>query len=490
MLPKHWSRIGKGSVVALLVFLVLGGLPGQSQADPFTPPGGQNPVIDSPHPFVPPLRPPAAGTLATPAVTNFPTYVSDPVLDMRVLVLHWTGHYEEGIYDTARAYLDILGVPFTSIDVLQPSPEGTIEESDLWDGANHGYYYAIIVTTSLLWYEGLTADERAIIEAYERSFRVRQVTLYAYPDPTTYGLVLERVVAANNDPVWCPGFSIGIPFNAALTEAGRTELAYLKPDISLAIDGPCMYGYLARPAPGANVTSLMQDPSDATTFLAIYRPGDGREHLVMTMGSFYPAIPPAYIHARALPYGMITWATRGRFLGERHLYFVPQPDDVFSYGTRWDPVAHVYTEDPRYRLEANDLDNLALWMADFKTTQPNAAGFRIEMPFNAEEPFDGVPPEVDPITQLPIPGTLTAEAVLLQSHFTWLNHTYTHEDLSTRPYNYCSWEIGTNTTKAGILGLQDYSTLTLLTGDYSGINPPNPDFGRRPPTTEACALSR
>ena len=37
---------------------------------------------------------------------------------------------------------------------------------------------------------------------------------------------------------------------------------------------------------------------------------------------------------RALPYGMITWATRGRFLGERHLYFVPQPDDVFSYGTR------------------------------------------------------------------------------------------------------------------------------------------------------------
>ena len=63
----------------------------------------------------------------------------------------------------------------------------------------------------------------------------------------------------------------------------------------------------------------------------------------------------------------------------------------------------MYTENPRYRLEANDLDNLALWMADFKTTQPNAAGFRIEMPFNAEGLFDGVPPEVDPITHCPYP---------------------------------------------------------------------------------------
>ena len=45
-----------------------------------------------------------------------------------------------------------------------------------------------------------------------------------------------------------------------------------------------------------------------------------------------------------LPYGIINWATKGVFLGERHLYFTPQPDDMLSFGDRWD---HRHTH---YRL--------------------------------------------------------------------------------------------------------------------------------------------
>ena len=112
----------------------------------------------------------------------------------------------------------------------------------------------------------------------------------------------------------CGGPPQGIPFTAALTAAGQAAFGYLRPDVALSIQGPCMYGYLGQPASGADVTPLLVDGA-GDTFLAVFRPGDGRELMMLTEGSFYPAIPPAYLHAQVLPYGMINWATRGVFLG-------------------------------------------------------------------------------------------------------------------------------------------------------------------------------
>jgi hypothetical protein len=98
------------------------------------------------------------------------------------------------------------------------------------------------------------------------------------------------------------------------------------------------------------------------------------------------------------------------------------------------------------------------------------------MPFNSEDVFEGDPPEVT--NGQVVPGTLTAKAVELQSHFTWLNHTYSHADLDAANYATCSVEISQNNTAAGVLGWTDYAQTTLLTGDYSGmgrsINPPTP----------------
>ena len=190
------------------------------------------------------------------------------------------------------------------------------------------------------------------------------------------------------------------------------------------------------------------------TFLAVFRPGDGREIMTMTEGSFYPAIPPAYLHAQVLPYGMINWATRGVFLGERHLYFVPQPDDVLGQGDRWDAVNHRYIFDTGYRNTPADLDNLVAWQNAFRANTPNAAGFRIEMPFNGEGAVVGTTTDgVNFVSDLdssgqPLAGTLTAKAVALQSNFTWLNHTYTHADLSNTDYNTSSAEIAQNNTTA------------------------------------------
>ena len=225
-----------------------------------------------------------------------------------------------------------------------------------------------------------------------------------------------------------------------------------------------LWGYLAQPATGADVTSLLEDGS-GNTLLAIFRPGDGREQMAFTLTSFYPAIPPSNIHARVLPYGMINWATRGVFLGERHAYFVPQPDDILAWGDRWDAENHEYIWNDGYRLEPHDLDNVVTWMDTLRSV-PNAAGFMMEMPFNGDgseedRDNDGTGPVIS--------GTLTAKAVELKAEFTWLNHTYTHRDLYNASYVTCTDEISRNNQTATFLGFTDYTTATLLTGAYSGL---------------------
>ena len=173
---------------------------------------------------------------------------------------------------------------------------------------------------------------------------------------------------------------------------------------------------------------------------------------------------------------MINWATRGVFLGERHVYFVPQPDDVLGQGDRWDAVSHSYIFDTGYRNTPADLDNLVAWQNAFRAGVPNAAGFRIEMPFNGEGSLEDR--EGGVAGGAVMPGTLTAKAMALQSQFTWLNHTYTHRDMGSTNLAVSTEEIALNTATAANLGFTDYSVQTLLTGDYSGINPPNPNLAQ------------
>ena len=75
-----------------------------------------------------------------------------------------------------------------------------------------------------------------------------------------------------------------------------------------------------------------------------------------------------------------------------------------------------------------------------------------------------------------VAGTLTAAAVANQAEFVWLNHTYDHTNLNTTDYSTNFAQIDGNDTIASVLGFTDYSDVTLLTGEYSGINPPNADL--------------
>lgn len=446
---------------AIIILALLAGMSPSTMADETAPPkspGGAAAPVVPPAPALKPLPP--QGVRRAPAPQSLGGIISDPVTEMKALVLYKPGD-ADGVYATISAYLEILGIPFDAVDTGAAGPAGTVEESDLWDGINRGHYQVVFITTSNVWSLYLDAAERSLIEAYERAFGVRQVTLYAYPNPVEYGLDFVDVAP--------------LPMNATLTGNGQAVFSYLRGDVSIPLTLYDVYGYRAQPASGADLTTLVQDPT-GKTLLAVFRPGDGREQMVFTMSSYYPAIPPSNIHARLLPTGMINWATRGVFLGQRQLFFAPQPDDVLGWGDCWDPVNHHYILDTCYRNEPHDLDNLAAWQTAFKATAPNAAGFRIEMPFNSEEVFEGNPPEV--VNGQVVAGTLTAKAVALQNQFTWLNHTYSHADLDAASPSVVTNEITENNAAAAVFGWTDYTPTTLLTGDYSGlgrsINPPTP----------------
>ena len=206
---QAWGRV---LLIFLVVAVLLVAIQTTGHADPAIPPP-KIPEADENQPYVPPLEPPPPTTdqsTTTPAPT---TIITDPILDMKVLVLYDGTIDESGVYNTATAYLDILGLPYTTLNTSLSAPEGTIESSDLWDGLHHGYYNAIFVTTSNVWH-GLGPEEQNVLDAYMRDFRVRQVTWYAYPAPTPYGLDFVRVVADG-----CASTTVAL-FNASLTPAG------------------------------------------------------------------------------------------------------------------------------------------------------------------------------------------------------------------------------------------------------------------------------
>ena len=392
---------------------------------------------------------------------------------MKVLVLYRPGD-ADGVYAMVKGYLDNLGIPYATLDTAQAAPAGTLEASDLGDGVSRGYYYAVFITTSNIW-AALSPAEKTTLTDYERAFGVREVTWYAYPNPTDYGLNFTAVTAANNDATWCPGTPQGIPFTASLTAAGQAAFGYLRPDVALSIEGPCMYGYLGQPAAGADVTPLLVNGA-GDTFLAVYPAGGWPRATGADGGVVLPGDSAGLPACAGVALRHDQLGDAGVFLGERHVYFVPQPDDVLGWGDRWDAVTHSYILDTGYRNSPADLDNLVAWQNAFRANTANASGFRIEMPFNGEGSLEDR--EGGVAGGAVLPGTLTAKAQQVQGSFTWLNHTYTHRDMGNTNLQVSTEEIALNTATAANLGFTDYSNQTLLTGDYSGINPPNANLAQ------------
>src|SRR4051812_9521199 len=251
-------------------------------------------------------------------------------IDLRVLVIGATG--SEPTFAAWKAELTREGVPF---DAKVADAEAPFTDATFADYAdNHARYQAVILASGDLVHQvtnpdgtvsfpsALADSEWTALAKLEQTFGIRQISDATFPS-AVHGL---------NGPTNTgeQGGNTG-----TLTPAGQSVFPYLKGPVP--IDNPSAavdaFGYQATPAaqvaPAAFQT-LLAGPN-GSAYLGLYTHADGREEMVMTVDS-----NENQLHAELLRHGMLSWVTRGVYLGYQRNYFEMQVDDVFLPDARWD----------------------------------------------------------------------------------------------------------------------------------------------------------
>jgi hypothetical protein len=373
----------------------------------------------------PPAPPPVVRPLAIAAIDTAPatgaSRMTGASVDARALIITAAGN--NAAYTAIKNTLDYLGTPY---DVLNASTGPTLTETALSSGS-HGQYNAIFLDIGDLSGQ-FSADEWSVLTTYEVEFGVRRVALYTTPTPS-YGFVDSDMGV---DPTKAP-------ISATCTAAGAALFVGTNCAKPILINKG--YAYPTAPADGAT-TPLITDAS-GNVYAATRSYPDGREALALTFGQ-----ASSYVSYLEIAYGLVNWATQGLFVGERHVYAMPQIDDLFL------PSA-IYTGGT-YRISDADLQAFADWE---RATQANplTAGFRVAWAVNG---YGSSLRPGDP---------LTAKAVALGPTFEWINHTWDHLVLDPLSYAAVLTEFTQNDQFLKGLGLSPYASINAITPNVSGL---------------------
>ncbi len=258
--------------------------------------------------------------------------IAGATVDARVLVI--TAKGDNSGFAAIQATLQYLGTPF---DVLNAST-GPALTAGLLASGTHGRYNGIFLDVGDLSVGGSSAftdAEWTALTTYEVEFGVRRVSLYTAPT-ASYGL---SQTSAGFDP--SPS-----PISASCTAAGRALFV----GTNCANPVVIAHGFAYPAAPLDDATTALLADGNGNVYAATRRYPDGREALALTFGQ-----APTYVSYLELAYGLVSWATRGLFIGERHVYAMPQIDDLFLSSA-------IYTGGV-YRITDADLQAFADWQA-------------------------------------------------------------------------------------------------------------------------------
>jgi len=360
-------------------------------------------------------------------------------IDMRVLLLGASG--SEPTFQAWAAQLRREGVPYSTFVASRGHTALRAEALSRTEGGiEEARYQAVIAAVGNLpvcdeegCHSALSAEEWAVLTEFERTFHVRQISQYAYPEPgfgtnwPTSGGAFEGVAGR-------------------LTAAGESVFPYLRGPISI---GAGTWGYLATPY-AAEFTTLVTDGGGSNTLLGIYRHAEGREEMVGTFdGNQYQ------IQSQLLRHGELAWATRGTYFGDQRTYLELQVDDVFLPDDIWDVEANRtdYAPEHAVRMSSEDATRAVEWS--------NSRRLRLDMVFNGG---GSVEYRAEHGGSDPLLTTLRERA----STFGWVNHTYDHPNLDCSTQRFIEGEIRENTSWAGTAGLTT-SSGELVTGEHSGL---------------------
>jgi hypothetical protein len=373
-----------------------------------------------------------AGASASATVPNQRT-------DMRVLLLSATG--SEPTTTAWEATLKREGVPYDELVAAAGHTPYTLNTfaDTLADGTPRAKYQAVIVAVGGLYRQddtgqyvsALSADEWQALATYESTYGIRQVTAFTYATPE-YGLNYPTVSGDQGGVV------------GSLTTAGNSVFPYLNGPVP--IDRGA-YGYQATPASGAKFQTLVSGPN-GSALLGVFTHADGREEMVSTVDA-----NPYQLHNMLLRHGMLSWVTRGIYLGTERNYMSVHVDDIFLSSDHWDTTTHSETTTNPIRMTDKDVDRAVAWSAT------NA--FRLDLLFNAEGSDTAGRRD-----------KLTNELVKYRSKFGWVNHTYSGEPNNDTDYQHVVDDIQKNldwakSNKIAIDGGE------LVFDEHSGYNNPN-----------------
>jgi hypothetical protein len=371
------------------------------------------------------IGPVAAATGVNSAPDTGASPIANATVDARILVISAKGT-SSGL-DAIQATLQYLGTPF---DVLNASTGPALTADALASGA-HGKYNAIFLDMGDLSTGGASAftdAEWTVLTTYEVEFGVRRVSLYTSPD-ASYGFVDNDVGV---DPTTTP-------ISATCTAAGKAVFVGANCANPVVINQG--YAYPSAAADSATIPLLVD--ASGNVYAATRTYPDGREALALTFGQ-----ASSYVSYLELAYGLVSWATRGLFIGERHVYAVPQIDDLFLSSA-------IYTGGV-YRITDADLQAFAAWQTATQAN-PLTAGFRAAFACNGAGSSSR-------------PGDpLTAKAVALGPTFEWINHSWDHPVLDGLSYADVLQEFTQNDQYLRGLGLMPYATINAVTPNISGL---------------------
>lgn len=374
-----------------------------------------------------------------------------PRIDLRVLVVTDGGPATAAL----TAELDGQGTPYTTVDLRQ-SGRPVIDAgflADSVDGRPRAKFQAVALPNDNPF--GAGSAEMAALVSYEKTYAIPQVDAYTYARPEA-GLQT-------------PEFSGSLDgVRAQVTASGKSgPFGYLAGQVPFEDNSPTVgesYGFLSKPAPGADFTSYVDAPipgaSGRGSLVGEYR-HDGRRELVVTF--VYNQHQQQF---RLLARGIVDWMTQGVQLGSSRNYFAVHVDDVFGADDRWDSELNCTpgdvdcppgqgTPDP-IRMTSDDAAYAAQWSKGRK--------FPLDMAFNGggSELFREQNGGSDPLAD-----RLIAD----RDDHRWINHTYNHpflgcvQDVSTVP-----WVCAKNAD-----GSTKYVSRTEISQQISD----NRDWGRR-----------
>lgn len=409
---------------------------------------------------------------------------ADLAVELRVLVLADDEQSSRGVIDQ----LNRAGVPFTRINLSDPARPRLTEHFLVreLDERLRGSFSGIVAEQAFP--PQLSGAERTALADYRRTFDIRLVRTtppeIAEP-PAAAGA--EANLGGTNARATYEGDVAGL--TARVTDAGRTgSFGYLRDEFSFdgELAGSAYVALQVGPASASvSHTPLVTAPIPgvrATGSLVAQEMGNGLEDLVL---GIEPDQWSAYWNVLAP--GVMDWLNRGVNPAANRNYLSVHIDDVLLPNALWNTADnceygfHCPTPpgvETTVRMQPSDVSRLVEWQ--------QRSGIKLDMAQNGagSAQYAAHHGGNDPLTE---------ELVAQRDQLRWISHTWSHAFLgcernlganswqcATNEQGQTKWfdnkaltdEIGNNQTFMEKLGLKNYSTDELVTGEHSGLRKP------------------